>query len=103
MQSGDAAVAFGEWDALAGLCFRIHSVRYCGKKHSTRDIFLPTEAPMGEHEYTEPLLFSAPEIDLVWPGCDTVDRLAGMDWDKELARGRFSCYDSGSVGVQNTL
>ena len=44
---------------------------------------------MGEHEYTEPLLFSAPEIDLGWPGCDTVYRLAGGDWNKELARGSF--------------
>ena len=44
---------------------------------------------MGEDKYTEPLLFSAPEIDLGWSGCDTVDLLAGVDWNKELARGSF--------------
>ena len=76
MQSKYTAVAFGGWDALAGLGYvsAIHSVRYCGKRHSMKDIFWSTEAPMGEDKYTEPLLFSAPEIDLGLPGCDTVDR-----------------------------
>ena len=49
---------------------------------------------MGEDKYTEPLLFSAPEIDMGWPGCDTVDRLAGRDWNKELAGGSFHVMSS---------